>query len=226
MNNEQYTQESARTVAPINSALRHRLLNPEILGIFAFACGRFIEASTTMDALKKHIFYGSRFNSQITLPEPSEEEHARITEIFDKINAIQLLHGVLGKCGEAGELLSQLASHLFEECDLDSVNIVEELGDDAWYDEEIFRSISVTRQQVMALNIAKLRARYPDKFTQEAAENRDLVNERIALTPEVVNERSILDSHKSALGVPTSELIKQSQSSLEAERFNAKDENS
>lgn len=42
-------------------------------------------------------------------------------------------------------------------------------------------AVGVTPEQAQAANIAKLKARYPAKFTEENAVNRDIEAERIAL---------------------------------------------
>ena len=61
---------------------------------------------------------------------------------------------------------------------LDVTNIKEELGDLLFYVARFMELYGWTFEEVMQLNTDKLKARYPDKFTQDAAENRDLVKER------------------------------------------------
>ena len=63
------------------------------------------------------------------------------------------LNGVLGLGGESGECLDLVKKHLFQGHDLDKAKMAKELGDVAWYLEDILR-----------MNIEKLRARYPDGF--------------------------------------------------------------
>lgn len=94
---------------------------------------------------------------------------------------IRLLHGVMGLCTEAGEAQDQLKRVIFYGADLDVVNLAEEVGDVLWYCAEILNALDVDMSDVMEKNIAKLRARFPDKFTEGDALNRDLDEEREAL---------------------------------------------
>lgn len=64
---------------------------------------------------------------------------------------------------------------------IDLVNIQEELGDLCWYLANFCRINNFDLEKILDNNIAKLRARYPEKFTQENAINRNLENERKVL---------------------------------------------
>lgn len=96
-------------------------------------------------------------------------------------DTIRLLHAAIGKATEAGELLDALKKHIFYGKPLDMVNVLEEVGDGFWYDAIICDVSGVTFQQIQERNIAKLRARYPQKFEAEQAINRDLDAERRVL---------------------------------------------
>ena len=102
--------------------------------------------------------------------------HQRITP-----KVIRLLHGAMGLCTESGELQDQLKKHIFYGKPLDLVNISEECGDLFWYLAETLTAIDARFVDVMQRNIDKLRARYPEKFTEDKAINRDLVAEREVL---------------------------------------------
>lgn len=102
----------------------------------------------------------------------------RFTGISVDIKTRRLLHGAIGCGTEAGELLDQVKRHIFYGKDLDAVNVMEECGDLLWYIALTLDSVGYTLEEAMAHNIDKLRARYPKKFTEEAALNRDLVEER------------------------------------------------
>lgn len=93
---------------------------------------------------------------------------------------IQLLHSVLGLMGEVGELASALEKWIFYGQDLDVVNVKEEFGDCEWYIAEGCDALGMRLADVLERNIAKLRKRYPEKFTQTSAveENRDREVER------------------------------------------------
>lgn len=94
---------------------------------------------------------------------------------------INLLHGALGISTEAGELLDQIKKHIFYGSELDIVNIKEELSDVFWYVALICNEFGWAFDEIQELNIRKLQARYPEKFTEEKALNRDLEKERNVL---------------------------------------------
>jgi NTP pyrophosphatase (non-canonical NTP hydrolase) len=100
---------------------------------------------------------------------------------LDDTQVIRLLHGAMGLCTEAGELQDQLKKHIFYGKPLDVVNIAEECGDLFWYLAETLTAIDARFIDVMHRNIEKLRARYPEKFTEDKAINRDLDAERAVL---------------------------------------------
>lgn len=105
----------------------------------------------------------------------TEETEYRMTE------AARALHGAMGLCTEAGELMDAYKKHVFYGKPLDVTNIKEELGDVLWYVAELCEVYNFTFEELMELCIAKLRKRYPQKFTPDAALNRNLEEERRVL---------------------------------------------
>lgn len=95
-----------------------------------------------------------------------------------------IIHAIMGISTEAGEMLDQLKKHMFYGKDLDVVNLMEEVGDLMWYVAILSRAMGWRLEAVLAKNIAKLRARYPQKFETEQALNRDLALERQVLEGE------------------------------------------
>jgi len=93
----------------------------------------------------------------------------------------QLLHAAIGACTEVGELQDAIKKHLMYGKTLDRVNIIEEVGDVLWYLALALTSVDATMEDAMERNIAKLRKRYADKFTEEQALVRDLEAEREVL---------------------------------------------
>lgn len=93
----------------------------------------------------------------------------------------RLLHAGLGLTTEAGEFVDPLKKRLFYCKPLDLVNLKEELGDLLWYVAIACDALGTTVEQVMETVIAKLQHRYPDKFSDVAAINRDLDGERAVL---------------------------------------------
>lgn len=90
----------------------------------------------------------------------------------------RLLHAGIGISTEAGEFLDALKKHIFYGKDLDKVNLAEEMGDLFWYMAIVADELGFEFEEVMTRNIQKLKARYGEKFTEEAAEKRDLDRER------------------------------------------------
>lgn len=94
------------------------------------------------------------------------------------VGCARLNHAAIGLCTEVGELQDALKKHIFYGKDLDRVNLAEEAGDLFYYLAVLCDELNVDISSVMATNIAKLTARYPEKFTEHHAEHRDLETER------------------------------------------------
>ncbi len=71
-----------------------------------------------------------------------------------------LWHMATGIAGEAGELLDAIKKHAIYGKELDLENVIEELGDLAFYIEGLQQGIGVGRTQVLNHNILKLSKRY------------------------------------------------------------------
>jgi NTP pyrophosphatase (non-canonical NTP hydrolase) len=99
-----------------------------------------------------------------------------------------LLHGAMGVCTEGGELLDAMKKHEFYGKPIDWINVKEELGDIFWYLAIGCRAANISLEEVAETNIAKLKRRYPDRFTSAAAINRDISAER-AVLEESIQER-------------------------------------
>jgi NTP pyrophosphatase (non-canonical NTP hydrolase) len=80
-----------------------------------------------------------------------------------------MLHCVVGISGEAGELLDAVKKTWVYGKALDHDNLIEELGDIEWYMEALRGLLNVTRDEVIAANVAKLEKRYPTRYTDELA---------------------------------------------------------
>ena len=91
------------------------------------------------------------------------------------------MHGIVGICTEAGELADVYKKHVFYGRALDAANVREEIGDICWYLAILCDTLGTTIEAEMDRNIAKLRQRYPERFTEESANVRDLEAERSVL---------------------------------------------
>ena len=83
-----------------------------------------------------------------------------------------LINGVMGLCGESGEVIDIVKKHISQGHELDREKIIKELGDVAWYIAEIAHVLGVPLEDVLQGNIDKLKARYPEGFSIEASKNR------------------------------------------------------
>jgi len=92
-----------------------------------------------------------------------------------------LLHAAIGIATESGELLDAIKKQLFYGKSLDRTNIKEEVGDLLWYIALLCHSQGWSFEEIMLLNIEKLKARYPDKFEENKAIHRNLPLERLIL---------------------------------------------
>ena len=75
-------------------------------------------------------------------------------------------------------MIDALKKHIYYGKDLDKVNLREEAGDLLWYISIMLDVLGTTYEECMQINIEKLAARYPNKFTEEDAIKRDLKKER------------------------------------------------
>lgn len=80
-----------------------------------------------------------------------------------------LIHMTLGIAGEAGELLDAVKKNTMYGKALDYDNLIEELGDLEFYMEGMRQILNISREAVLATNIAKLRKRYGKSYSDQAA---------------------------------------------------------
>ena len=81
----------------------------------------------------------------------------------------ELLHATVGISGEAGELLDAIKKHWAYGRELDTENVLEEMGDIEFYMQALRTVLSVTREQVIEGNVEKLLRRYPGVRYSDAA---------------------------------------------------------
>lgn len=93
----------------------------------------------------------------------------------------RLLHASMGFVTEAGEFQDALKKTLYYGKPLDKTNLKEEIGDLLWYMAIAMDELSTDFDAEQDRVIRKLKARYPSKFDNDLAENRDLVKERSIL---------------------------------------------
>jgi NTP pyrophosphatase (non-canonical NTP hydrolase) len=84
----------------------------------------------------------------------------------------RLLDAAAGLAEEAGETLGLVRKHVFMHHELDVARLTTELGDALWCLTTIAGALGVPLEQVAAANVAKLRRRYPDGYSDERSAER------------------------------------------------------
>lgn len=84
----------------------------------------------------------------------------------------ELENGLMGLNGEAGEAIDLLKKHLFQGHPLDKKHMAKELGDIAWYLAASAYAIDYPLEEILKMNIEKLRERYPEGFEEARSVNR------------------------------------------------------
>ncbi len=83
-----------------------------------------------------------------------------------------LINGVMGLCGESGEAIDIVKKHLAQGHELDTEHLARELGDIAWYLAETATAIGYHLEDILQMNIDKLKKRYPEGFAAEKSMHR------------------------------------------------------
>lgn len=186
-----YLSLSGRTAAEPDGKIRPELY--PLHSYFGDALVSLIYAGAAADLMKRAVFYKE---SETKMEQRNHEAQMRIGKLSDKLielcnkgdqrtfsqKEINLIHAQLGLISEAAESLEEILSAFSEARELDVVNLKEEGGDKLWYQALEFRALDTTFEAEATKNIAKLAVRYPDKFTTDAALNRNLDEEKKTLT--------------------------------------------
>lgn len=91
--------------------------------------------------------------------------------LYDDWHNDMVCHAVFGLTSEAGEVAG-LFQKWYQGHELDEEHLMKEIGDCLWMIAELCTAIGVSLEDVMQLNIDKLRARYPDGFDTEKSLHR------------------------------------------------------
>lgn len=84
----------------------------------------------------------------------------------------QLINGLMGLCGEAGEVTDIAKKWMFQGHELDVEHLAKELSDCAWYLALAADSIGYDLGAILKMNIDKLKKRYPEGFKSELSQHR------------------------------------------------------
>lgn len=144
--------------------------------------------SELIDVSKKKLFYGKGVDSC------HSERHKRGG--YAIVDAIGLdsypaskdyLHAVMGIVTEGGELAKTVVDATRQSPGVDRENAIEEIGDVLWYIAIACDALGVNIEDAMRANIAKLKSRYPERFTESNALIRDTDLEMAAIKGEIEN---------------------------------------
>lgn len=107
-----------------------------------------------------------------------------ITARVSAIKTLRLLHVGIGMATEAAEILDQLKKHIFYGKPLDEERFFSDMGDSSWYERIGCDVLGRELSDMYERNIRELKARFPEKFTEHHALNRDEAAEMRAANQE------------------------------------------
>lgn len=197
----QYVQDAIRTESVIDEVK----LDPNLL---ASVLQIFIASGNMLDQIKKHAFYGKDYDSEKLVeefmnivasldqlkPSVADIKQAEVKMMPDPNEGViavdpRTFHALVGIATESTELMEALVLAFSGET-MDNVNVLEEFGDLNWYQAIGIDALGGDFGTILDTNIEKLRARYPEKFTNESAVNRDLDKERAILEGNPLGEET------------------------------------
>lgn len=83
-----------------------------------------------------------------------------------------IFNACLGLSGEAGEFNDMIKKWVFHEKELDIEHLKKECGDILWYIAMMCHSFNWNMEEIMEMNIEKLKSRYPDGFDTNLSNHR------------------------------------------------------
>lgn len=186
MNLHEYKEKALRTESIVEQVVANKTeLN--------YVLGALVTVTEMLDCLKKKIYYGNpkKYNEQFhELAEKlqfftacSDRHHDIPEDVVLSVDP-RVFHGIVGLTTEAGELIVALQKGINGDT-IDAVNIMEELGDCSWYEAILHDALSLDPEVTLDVNIKKLSKRYPEKYSDYNADNRDLDAERAILENKV-----------------------------------------
>ena len=94
----------------------------------------------------------------------------------EKIDFGGIMMSCLGLSGEIGEFNDMLKKVIFHEAEFDEEHAKKELGDICWYVAMMCESFGWSLEDIMQMNIDKLRKRYPNGFDVNRANHREVTD--------------------------------------------------
>lgn len=137
---------------------------------------------------QSHIAFQKAYGEMVTaLNKPGEEIIIETTPLKAQLNHMTLL-----LAGETGELVDAIKKHTIYDKDLDYINIVEEMGDIEFALEALRQLLTISRDEVLSMNVEKLSTRYPSgSFSNAQAKAR--ADKQIELDVETAIDNGVVD---------------------------------
>lgn len=153
---------------------------------FATIIDDVVVAGRDLDRVKKALIYGKQdpFVSGV----PGEDPDLSISSNFCSIPP-EIVHAVIGMATETAEMIEAIQETLLSGKPFDTVNFLEEIGDNMWYAALGCRALGRGLDDAAWANTKKLAIRYPEKFTADRALTRNIEAERSSLEDSAEQER-------------------------------------
>ena len=186
MNNQNYLIESEKTEKKFPDGLKVQQGTLEgTIGLFESV----MHMGFLVDVLKKHFIYDKSMDEMGDLVEKHLSNLAKAQARMDQDDGelieldqdrAEVFHALLGLVSELSEVIEIVVPYL-QGKEMDANHLSEEIADAHWYYSILNRKFNINPDESLSANIAKLKARYPDKFSSDNALNRNLDAEQIAM---------------------------------------------
>lgn len=93
-------------------------------------------------------------------------------EPFQMVDIGEIINASLGLSGEIGELNDMIKKSVFHGHFVDGEDIKKEIGDICWYVALMCKGFGFDLEEILQMNIDKLKKRYPEGFSEQASINR------------------------------------------------------
>lgn len=103
----------------------------------------------------------------------NEYQQKALRTAGEKAREDLVLNGALGLSGESGEVADHIKKVRFQGHPLDTKVLANELGDIMWYVAIMAEGLGYSLDDIMEMNVEKLKKRYPNGFETERSINRD-----------------------------------------------------
>lgn len=177
----------------VKNATRTESIKTEVLTnkeMFLNVAKIFLLSGQMLDQYKKNVFYDREIKQDVLVDNfraiaesmTSLSQQLKSNSQAEKTDVLQvnprIFHGIVGVATEATELMEQLVRAVDQQLLIDPVDVLEEMFDVSWYSAIVHDALNTDMEHTFNCGIDKLRIRFPDKFNNDAANNRNIEAER------------------------------------------------